>query len=684
MKIRYLQISNILSFPHVENIEDAMQIVFDEGVNIVIGQNGAGKSTVLEVINFIFKKVALSQYTFNQDVYSRRTAVAPHEIKNIVIKHNDQSSFVGFRLDPNWNTLNEDSKTRVCLALDSIDAQNIQTLATHFEQLRKVAEKYSNDVPVYQQNLPNVAEISIDVSFLRASNTYSFSINHGGNDFAAIYLTKYNLFRELILINNQENPNETVSPLLESFALIGGYRNYNAFNNFASLSGQSIEQQIQGIRAIEHSKSANGIEQNEPAVFSLVRLLVAGYHFKHFGDSQLGADAEALANSQEFLAKINEKLNLINLKIFVKLIDKRNWQYSFSLIDTKRDLPIPDINSLSAGQKAIIHLVFEAYGRGELKGGVIIIDEPEIHLHYQFQCEYMRIIDEINKEQNSQYILVTHSDSLINSETIGKVRRFALDENRNTVIRSPVITEDQKGLVKILDNTRSIYAFFAKKVVLVEGDSDRYLFKAIFQELFPALSQEIAVLDMGGKGGYQRWRSFFESFGLSVYYIGDFDNVMSLEFPVGGKIIKSEEKSAIESRIKQRKLDNLTEQQRRDFSLAFARLEADETKLSRPRRDLWKPVIDKFINFVSVSNVEIVRELRGQYPNIIEEIENKYSEGVFILKAGAIEEYIGGSHANLNHIADFCANDLISWCSSSNPLVTEVRGIVETIVSDVE
>jgi predicted ATP-dependent endonuclease of OLD family len=89
-------------------------------------------------------------------------------------------------------------------------------------------------------------------------------------------------------------------------------------------------------------------------------------------------------------------------------------------------------------------LVFEAYGRGDLKGGLVIIDEPEIHLHYQFQSEYLRVIEKLNQEQGCQYILVTHSESLINSETINNVVRLSLDDSGYTLINQPQITTAQK------------------------------------------------------------------------------------------------------------------------------------------------------------------------------------------------------------------------------------------------
>ena len=109
------------------------------------------------------------------------------------------------------------------------------------------------------------------------------------------------------------------------------------------------------------------------------------------------------------------------------------------------------------------------------------------------------MINDLNREQNCQYILVTHSEALINSSTINSVIRFSLSEDGHTKIYAPTLTTSQKNLIKILDNTRTTYAFFAKKVILVEGDSDRYFFKSVIQNKFPRMDQEIAILHMGGK-----------------------------------------------------------------------------------------------------------------------------------------------------------------------------------------
>lgn len=56
MKIKYIRISNILSFKYFENIDEATIIEVKDDMNILIGQNGAGKSTVFEILNFLFRK----------------------------------------------------------------------------------------------------------------------------------------------------------------------------------------------------------------------------------------------------------------------------------------------------------------------------------------------------------------------------------------------------------------------------------------------------------------------------------------------------------------------------------------------------------------------------------------------------------------------------------------------------
>jgi predicted ATPase len=614
MRIEYLQISNVLSFPYNADVGLAEKIEFDDGLNIIIGENGSGKSTALEVVNFLFRRVIYRQFSFNSDLFGRRSTLTLDNRRQ-VLQPTNHSSINGFRLDANWDSEDQEQRIRIAVRLDAIDRQNITNIRSYFAELTRTFSSYSN----HSVNVDGADRdvYIIDVILNRAANNFSVQLQGEGHDFGFTYLTDYHFFREAISLHNALTRAEPIPPLYESFTLISSYRNYHAFQPSISLSGAPASQQIQDIRNQDFNRSLNATDSNEPPVFALVRLRVAERHFNLVSEAKDLAQCEQEANDLPFVKSVNERLSVINLRCQIKLLDQRTWQYSFEFYDTRRNKPIGDINSLSAGQKAIIHLVLEAYGRGELKGGVIIIDEPEIHLHYQFQHEYLQVLRELNRTQNCQYILVTHSESLINSSTINSVRRFALNANGHTSIFSPALSADQKSLIRILDNSRSTYAFFSKKVVLVEGDTDRYFFRALLQERHRPLEQEIAVLHVGGKRELPKWRNLFSSFGLRVYAISDFDYIVNLHYPLN--------------------------------------------------------------NGVRLRTAQEIATFKQTHPDWEDHIINAAANGIFVLREGDLETYLDIGK-DLGRMIEFCQHDLqLFLADDTSSKSREMRSIIDAI-----
>lgn len=623
MKIKSLQISNILSFKHFDAIEDAPKVDFNDKLNIVIGQNGAGKSTALEVINFIFRKVLFVPYNRNRDLYTQRATIDVSQKKQILAKIENVQYYRGFRLEKNYDFENKPQKIRVVVELDDIDRANIQHLKNNGTKLSSIVGLYSSEQMFADGQVQN--QYQLDITLDSTNKTYSVQANQ---DAGYTYLTAYNLYKELIEIYNEENPDSQITNLAESFSLIGGYRNYNAYSTSVSLGGgNTAAKQIQSIRLSEYSRSTNSAENNEPAVFSLVRLRMAGQCFDLIGTKMDKNECERAANDLDFIKNINEKLKIVNLKVEIKLLDYSQWNFTFSFVDIKRNRVIADINSLSAGQKAITHLVFEAYGRGALKGGLVIIDEPEIHLHYQFQNEYVRVIEKLNSEQGCQYVLVTHSESLINSETINNVVRFSLDGNGYTQVNQPTITTDQKWLVKILDNKRSTHAFFGSKVLLVEGDSDRYFFRAVLGEIEEkikkGLVQDITILDIEGTGKHERWKELFEAFGLKTFFIADLD-----------------------------------------YAWKFYPNETNNGQ-NTPR----------------IRTQQLISEFLANHTDVIQKIEAEYPNGTYILKEGNLEIYLN-IQKDLTNVINFCQNSLKTYLTSTDSKVQELKEIFSQITGE--
>lgn len=616
MKITALQISNVWTFKYYENINDAPKLVFDQDFNILIGQNGAGKSTVLEVINFIFRRVLFVPYNRNQDLYGRRTNINSDEKKTILRKLENVQYYRGFRLDRNYDFEDKPQQIKVVIQIDDIDISNIKLLQDNIEKLSPIVDGYSAE----QMFSPGeyLTEYSIIIDLNSTDKTFSVQTDH---DIGTTYLTAYNLYKEIIEIYNEDNPENTIANLAESFALIGSYRNYNNYSTHASLGGgNTAEKQIQQLRTNEYSKSTGALESGEPAIFSLVRLRMAAECYNMIDTKKDKNESEIAANELEFIKSINQKLRIVNLKVEIKLIDKSNWNFSFSFIDLRRKKEITDINSLSAGQKAIVHLVLEAYGRGELRGGLVIIDEPEIHLHYQFQNEYLRVIEKLNKDQGCQYVLVTHSESLINSETITSVIRVSLTDDGYTMINQPNVSTDQKWLVKILDNKRSTHAFFGSKILLVEGEDDRYFYRACLGELEAKLkkgfTQDITVLDINAKHD-KEWRKLFTSFGLKVFFTTDLDAAFKFykEAPI------------------------------------------------------------------SLNTPQLVSQFLTNHPDVAEKIKADYKRNIFILKEGDLESYLETSKG-LVHVISFCRDNLKNFLSKNTSKVVEMKMILSRVTGE--
>ena len=618
MRITDLSISNVLSFRHVDIIDNATTVSFNPSLNIIIGENGAGKSTALEVVNFFFKKVLFREIKYEQSHFSH--SEARYRKSTLSLANNPETFRDYYRLEPNWNSPDNGQNIRIRLTLDEVDASNIALLVAQHGQLRTMANQYSNiDIPELDDIVIDPDEIfTISASLNYEAN--NFNVSHDMPDELFFYLEHYEYINELIKLYNRRHQDAPIPGLTDSFTLLSAFRNYHSFNSAVSLANQEPDDQLRQLRRNAYSKGLNGSDGGEPGIFSVVKLRVAREHYRLIATNKTEAECEEEVNRLPFLEKINTKLALLHLKCQVKLKERRTWEYSFELFDTKHDRVMGDINVLSAGQKSIIHLIFEAYGRDELKGGVIVIDEPEIHLHYQFQDEYLRILQAINEDRTIQYILITHSDSLISSDSIRYVKRFSLDENRHTTVNSFSYTEDHAECVKFLDNMQSARVLFSKKVVLVEGQDDRYFFRDILNKLHPDLRQDVYVFDMGGKDGYTKWKGFFENLGLDTYAILDLDAA------------------------------------RENFYSERGGYSLDPNKTPDG--------IDRFY---------------AEHPDLEQKIADSYSEGLFILRKGSVEQYTGQTVKDLSLIIKFCEENMASFIESSDEESMEILNIISAI-----
>lgn len=161
---------------------------------------------------------------------------------------------------------------------------------------------------------------------------------------------------------------------------------------------------------------------------------------------------------------------------------------------------------------------------------LLLFEEPELFLHPDAQ----RILFEaLGKFAEDHHVVVTtHSPLFLGPEATATFVRVAKQTDaafpKPYSIACPVDLSvlGQKDAFQIICFENNNAAFFAKKIVLIEGDSDQIIFPHIAQLLEPSWTcarHSVAFVQIGGKGSIRRYREFFALFNVAVYVIADLD-----------------------------------------------------------------------------------------------------------------------------------------------------------------
>lgn len=165
----------------------------------------------------------------------------------------------------------------------------------------------------------------------------------------------------------------------------------------------------------------------------------------------------------------------------------------------------------------------------KLPSYLLLFEEPELFLHPDAQrilFDALRIFSE-----KHHVVVTTHSPLFLGPEATATFVRLSKTKEGGvprpfTVARPVNITLDAKDAFQIICFENNNAAFFSKRVVLVEGDSDMIAFPHVARLLNPdwqCSKHSVAFARIQGKGNIRRYRSFFDTFGVRVFVIGDLD-----------------------------------------------------------------------------------------------------------------------------------------------------------------
>lgn len=178
---------------------------------------------------------------------------------------------------------------------------------------------------------------------------------------------------------------------------------------------------------------------------------------------------------------------------------------------------------------------------------LFLFEEPELYLHPIAQRTLFEALSQVS--QRHQVLISTHSPFFFqpkNTDIFIKMKKVSANPKPySKLVRADLSDMSFRDLFQIISFETSNTAFFSKKAVLVEGDSELIAIPHIARTLrvdWDFVKKNIAIVKINGKGSIKRFKEFFTAFDIPIVVITDLDilvNKFSLDVEQDIKRLRS-------------------------------------------------------------------------------------------------------------------------------------------------
>ncbi|MCK5607447.1 AAA family ATPase [Candidatus Pacearchaeota archaeon] len=193
--------------------------------------------------------------------------------------------------------------------------------------------------------------------------------------------------------------------------------------------------------------------------------------------------------------------------------------------ESNKTLPF---RSLSSGEQEVVKVLFDV-ARKEIRHSVIIVDEPELHLHPTLAFKLIEALKSIGEHTN-QFLFLTHSADLISTYySTGNV--YFIDSSQsgaNQAHRLSDLNSSHHQVVQLIGQNLGLFAV-GKKLVFVEGENssiDRLTYHTVAQSVDTGMK----IIPVGSVLNLITLSSIEEQirntiFGIDIYMVRDRDGL---------------------------------------------------------------------------------------------------------------------------------------------------------------
>ena len=613
MKLRRLSMANARSFLEPTTL-------FVEGdISIVVGPNGGGKTNLLDIGAYVLRKHLIRTYRLQPGAtaeYPDRMNVGSNQnLDNLVIQPHSEGGALPKIVE-------------IDLEVTDQDISNIREISPSIERLAELAaKKYNGWAPVRKQVWDQIDLRPNRLLSYKIQNDAFVDVGPEEQSFLA-YLQGFDMISKL-------RDELRLAPLSMPMLYLPITRLGQAFSQSVTLSNFNPHDELIGLHAAS-SKSGGGIG-------SLPVGSLASRYLQYVHDSN--PDPKNALRSEPDVNKLTRTLSDLGYQWDLVLKDMPKNQ--FDVVLTKQGKKF-SLGAASSGEKELLLYVFAIYGL-KIKDALILVDEPELHLHPKWQSLLLQLFVHLAKETGNQFVLATHSPKFISPNTIQYVSRVYMDDSQSRIVRlNESDLPSTRHLFQIVNSQNNERIFFCDFVILVEGIGDRLFFEAIlgrFSENGMSIGQTYEVVDVGGKGFFDAYSKVLKACKIPFSIVADRDYVEQIGdesikrlFEVDDSEIKQDvllNNGSLDGKVLVEAIDSAIATG--DWTIAGEVWEYIKRRRLRLRADLSAEDSGRLVSFLA----------------------EKEGERIFILRKGALEDYLprGLRSKDLNKLIAFLDKD---------------------------
>ncbi len=178
-------------------------------------------------------------------------------------------------------------------------------------------------------------------------------------------------------------------------------------------------------------------------------------------------------NPQNTIEKIlvNKKLNKVYANISSVCdgnmnFDKKTGDFTYKLKNSDKSL---NVKNLSAGLKTFVILKTLLQNGSIEEGGTVILDEPEIHLHPEWQLLFAELIVLLHKHFSVNVLLTTHSPYFLEAIEV-YAAKHEVNDSCKYYLASSQSQNDLAEIKDVSDNLELIYKELARPLQTLENE----------------------------------------------------------------------------------------------------------------------------------------------------------------------------------------------------------------------